>query len=680
MSITLSDLKRELKPWILSLVTGGGGGAFAPINAEYLVLTNSGILTADRTLTLGNHLAGVDAGANSTYTLRVDISTTLDMNGYGLTDVDAIQFDLTPATASPAEGLLYWDTDDGTLNLGMPGGNVNLQLGQEMIIRAKNESGGPIANGQLVYISGGTGNRPLISLAQANSATTADTTIGMATETIANNQTGYITTRGYVREVNTLAYAPGTTLYLSPTTAGGYTDTEPIAPLHSVRIGQVIRQSATEGVIYVNVRVGWHLYELHDANYNPLAVASGDLLRWNGTIWTNSSPAAAGLAQGAGTLTVATANDATIANHTHAITSSSNPGAAASILASDSSGYLQLTGLGLGTAVTTERLRANLTSGGAGYNTARLSMTINGNHSTSAALRAEVTLAVTSNQSGANMPRGIYTQVTAAAAAATTNTVSNVLARLVQSNGTITNWHGLSVLTPSLTGGTLTNAYGLYIESISGATTLNYALYTNAGLVRLGDVISQVVSDAATSAPTTLLTLDHNTSGTPVGNDTTPPGFGSSLLWRLKSSTTNDQAAGLMTVAWQTADHATRAAYMALGVNYAATVREGLRLTATAAGSYATLGGGVRVATTTKSADYTATSADYAIVFDATATLTLPAATGSGQSYHIYNEGAAGVVVTIDPAGAETLKGELTQTLLPGDDLIIRDYAAGRWC
>jgi hypothetical protein len=60
--------------------------------------------------------------------------------------------------------------------------------------------------------------------------------------------------------------------------------------------------------------------------------------------------------------------------------------------------------------------------------------------------------------------------------------------------------------------------------------------------------------------------------------------------------------------------------------------------------------------------------------------LTLPAATGSGQSYHIYNEGAAGVVVTIDPAGAETLKGELTQTLLPGDDLIIRDYAAGRWC
>lgn len=39
-------------------------------------------------------------------------------------------------------------------------------------------------------------------------------------------------------------------------------------------------------------------------------------------------------------------------DHSHAITSSSNPGAAASILASDASGYLQLVGLGIGTAAT----------------------------------------------------------------------------------------------------------------------------------------------------------------------------------------------------------------------------------------------------------------------------------------------------------------------------------------
>ena len=47
-------------------------------------------------------------------------------------------------------------------------------------------------------------------------------------------------------------------------------------------------------------------------------------------------------ALGAGTLTVATANDVTGANHTHAITSSSNPGAAAAILATNASGNIQV--------------------------------------------------------------------------------------------------------------------------------------------------------------------------------------------------------------------------------------------------------------------------------------------------------------------------------------------------
>jgi hypothetical protein len=50
------------------------------------------------------------------------------------------------------------------------------------------------------------------------------------------------------------------------------------------------------------------------------------------------------LALGAGTLTVSSSNDVTAATHTHAITSSSAPGAAASILATDSSGTITLAG------------------------------------------------------------------------------------------------------------------------------------------------------------------------------------------------------------------------------------------------------------------------------------------------------------------------------------------------
>ena len=70
------------------------------------------------------------------------------------------------------------------------------------------------------------------------------------------------------------------------------------------------------------------------------AVGAGDGLTVNADDVALTTP---------GTCTVATSNDAS-GNHTHELTTSSNPGAAASVLASDASGYLQLTGLGVGAA------------------------------------------------------------------------------------------------------------------------------------------------------------------------------------------------------------------------------------------------------------------------------------------------------------------------------------------
>jgi hypothetical protein len=60
-----------------------------------------------------------------------------------------------------------------------------------------------------------------------------------------------------------------------------------------------------------------------------------------------------------GTLTIASTNSAA-GNHTHAITSSSNPGAAASLLASDAAGALQLTGLTISGNLNTSRVASHL--------------------------------------------------------------------------------------------------------------------------------------------------------------------------------------------------------------------------------------------------------------------------------------------------------------------------------
>jgi hypothetical protein len=53
------------------------------------------------------------------------------------------------------------------------------------------------------------------------------------------------------------------------------------------------------------------------------------------------------------------------------------------------------------------------------------------------------------------------------------------------------------VLNPTVSGGgTITTAYGLYVDALSGGGT-NYAIYTNAGLVRFGDAVDIIGSDAA---------------------------------------------------------------------------------------------------------------------------------------------------------------------------------------
>nr|AUN37445.1 flagellar hook-length control protein FliK [uncultured bacterium] len=90
----------------------------------------------------------------------------------------------------------------------------------------------------------------------------------------------------------------------------------------------------------------------------PLTVGgtAGVTLTGGGTMnfagFTGTMPATGTFAMGAAALSVNTTNNTATANHTHAINSSANPGASASLLATDTDGDLQLVRLGLGTAPT----------------------------------------------------------------------------------------------------------------------------------------------------------------------------------------------------------------------------------------------------------------------------------------------------------------------------------------
>jgi hypothetical protein len=172
-------------------------------------------------------------------------------------------FQLTPSVV-PAhlEGRMYWDSVDHTLSLQSEISGATLQVGQENWVRCVNKTGGTITNGQVVYVDGAQGNRPSMALAIGDTGDSPHHTIGVVTADTANNAEGYVTVLGLVRGINTMGFADGDVLYLSPTVAGGLTNVEPAFPNHRVIVGYALN-STVDGTIFVHIDNGVHYQDFH---------------------------------------------------------------------------------------------------------------------------------------------------------------------------------------------------------------------------------------------------------------------------------------------------------------------------------------------------------------------------------------------------------------------------------
>lgn len=236
----------------------------------------------------GSSQVALTVAAEDMEFLKLDQTTPQSViNGSPI--VEGIQFDITPTTTNAAEGLLRWNPTDGTLDVGMSGGDVTMQLGQEMYAKVRNAAGyQKILNGQPVYISGRTGVYPNVQLSRSDvEATSAN--LGIATQDIDSPGFGYITTFGYVRGIKTdysgsgnwgTTWAAGDKLYISKTIAGQLTNVEPSAPHHSDIVGTVGVVSATQGSILVLNEKHYAFQELTDVNGTALTT-SGQIPVWN---------------------------------------------------------------------------------------------------------------------------------------------------------------------------------------------------------------------------------------------------------------------------------------------------------------------------------------------------------------------------------------------------------------
>jgi hypothetical protein len=266
--------------------TAPAGWLSAPIASPTQYVWTSIAIVDSRTSTLTWSVPGVLATQGATAGANSNITSLSGITG-GISTPDFVQFD-TGITPTVGVGKLQWDSTWGCMQVGMTGGNVNLLIGEETVVYIYNNTGSTISKGQAVKVLGSQGQRLTVALAQANSDANSATILGIATENIANNASGFVTTQGLISNISTSGWADGTLLYLSPTVAGGLTSTKPIAPQHLVWMGYVVKgNSGGAGSIYIHTQNGYELDELHDVRIT--SVADTDLLQFDDSVacWVN---------------------------------------------------------------------------------------------------------------------------------------------------------------------------------------------------------------------------------------------------------------------------------------------------------------------------------------------------------------------------------------------------------
>jgi hypothetical protein len=148
-----------------------------------------------------------------------------------------------------------------------------------------------ISKGDAVMFAGAQGDHFLFSKAtQAAIASNHELFIGLASQDLSNNEYGYVTEFGNIKEIDTSDYTAGDILWFDAggSTAGALTTTEPAPPLAKIQVAAVIRSHQNEGVLFIRPTWYHELGELHDVSINT--IQDKDLLVYNSTagLWENS--------------------------------------------------------------------------------------------------------------------------------------------------------------------------------------------------------------------------------------------------------------------------------------------------------------------------------------------------------------------------------------------------------
>lgn len=501
----------------LAWVNGGGGGGGG---------------TTTFSLTAGTYLTGGTFDGSTAVTFAVDGTSAntaskvvaRDASGnFAASVITGTGFQLNTTTAATATlGRFRWEADSGTAQIRLLGGNVDLDVGEDSVVRVLNDTGTAMTLGQVVYITGAAGQRPTVALANAVSEATSTNVIGLVAEGIANNQEGFVYTGGIVKGLNTFAFNEGDLLYLSAATAGALTNVRPTQPNHGVRIGYVVRKNSGDGHVYLAVNNGYEFDELHDVLITT--PAANNMIRRNAgnTLWVNIAGPAGDVVgtTDSQTLTNKTISGAsnTLSNIGNASLTNSSVTVNGTSIALGASGTVTaaagtLTGTTLAAGVTA----SSLTSTGTLVNltvTNPITGSVTGSSGSATGNAGTATALQTARAiNGVNFDGTAAITVAAAAGTLTGATLaSNVLASSLTSVGTLA---GLTVTAPIA--GSVTGSSASTTGNAATATALQTARAIN-GTNFDGTAAITVTAAASTLTGTTLASGVTGSSLTSVGS------------------------------------------------------------------------------------------------------------------------------------------------------------------
>ena len=218
---------------------------------------------------------------------------TIDDNS-NTAGVRSVGFSGSTPASTPA-GTMWFDTATGSYNAIMGNGNITQQIGEEIFVYGKASAAITDSPLQIVYHTGTVGASGVITFAPTIvGITDANAIVGIATEDLALNGFGRVTSFGVVRGITTNGTAFGETwadddvIWYNPVT-GNPTKVEPVAPYIKVQVGLVIKAgSGGSGSFQVNIARGSTLGGT-DSNVQFGTLANNNLIQYSTSLgyWTN---------------------------------------------------------------------------------------------------------------------------------------------------------------------------------------------------------------------------------------------------------------------------------------------------------------------------------------------------------------------------------------------------------